>query len=79
MLHKIKIRESYWNAVEDGRKTFEVRDNDRGYNAGDLIQFEVVSDSGVYMRTESQEYLITYVLNCRGIDDGYVVFAFIPK
>lgn len=37
MRHDIKIEASYIEAVLDGRKTFEVRFNDRGYNAGDTV------------------------------------------
>ena len=45
MLHKIKIRESFANAVNSGDKTFEVRKNDRGYQKGDTVQFIVLYDS----------------------------------
>ena len=36
MVHNIKIRESFAEAVMRGDKTFEVRKNDRGYQKGDL-------------------------------------------
>jgi hypothetical protein len=31
MVHTIKIKESFADAVYEGRKNFEVRENDRGY------------------------------------------------
>lgn len=42
MTYEIKIKEAYADAIVDGRKNFEVRYNDRGYNAGDLVQFQLL-------------------------------------
>lgn len=41
MKHIIKIKELYADAIYDGRKNFEVRENDRGYNAGDIVKFKI--------------------------------------
>lgn len=35
--HELKIRPDYYQAIIDGRKPFEVRDNDRGYSPGDEV------------------------------------------
>ncbi len=37
MHHEIKIDPPYFEAVITGKKTFEIRYNDRGYNAGDTV------------------------------------------
>lgn len=82
MVHNIKIRESFANAVLRGDKTFEVRKNDRGYQKGDAINFTVLYDSdGCEMidhPLSKKVYEITYVLNGWGIEDGYVVFGIKP-
>lgn len=82
MTHRIKIKESFAEAICDGRKTFEVRNNDRGYQAGDMVQFIVLYDSdGLEMLTHplmEQEYEITYVLSGWGIENGHVVFGIKP-
>lgn len=82
MTHKIKIKESFANAVYDGRKTFEIRNNDRGYQAGDKVQFTVLYDSDgcelIGHPLSYHEYEITYVLSGWGIQDGYVVFGIKP-
>ena len=83
MVHKIKITESYANAVLEGRKTFEVRFNDRGYNAGDFVQFKVVENrfsSLVYTthKLNDMQFVITYVYSGKGLDSGYVVFGIKP-
>lgn len=82
MTHKIKIRESFADAVNRGDKTFEVRKNDRGYQKGDVVQFVVLYDSdGCEMISHplnEKEYEITYVLSGWGIEDGYCVFGIKP-
>lgn len=37
MKHELKIWPQYYCRVADGSKTFEVRNNDRGYQPGDLV------------------------------------------
>lgn len=82
MIHEIKILEPYADAIYDGRKTFEVRLNDRGYNAGDRIRFIVIKDGCVhtthplyYKDTNRKEYEITYVHSGLGLEKDYVVFG----
>ena len=82
MVHAIKIRESFADAVNRGDKTFEVRKNDRGYQKGDTVRFIVLYDSdGCEMISHplmKKEYEITYVLSGWGIEDGYCVFGIKP-
>ncbi|AMX00434.1 ASCH/PUA domain-containing protein [Rummeliibacillus stabekisii] len=35
--HSLKILPQYFAAVTEGRKTFEIRKNDRGFHEGDFI------------------------------------------
>lgn len=84
MTHKIKIKESFADAVYRGEKTFEIRYNDRGYQKGDLVEFIVVSDSeGLTPKTKKHPlmgmtFVIDYVLSGWGLQDGYVVFSIRP-
>ena len=79
MTHNIKIKESFSDAVNRGDKTFEVRKNDRGYQKGDHVRFEVLYDSdGCEMidhPLSKKCFEITYVLSGWGIEDGYCVFG----
>lgn len=44
-LHELKIKDEYFNAIIESKKTFELRKNDRDYQVGDLIHFvEVYRD-----------------------------------
>lgn len=36
-LHELKIWPTYFDAVVDGAKTFELRRDDRGFRAGDML------------------------------------------
>lgn len=78
MLHEIKLREDYIEPVLSGKKNFEVRLNDRGYQKGDWVKFKAVSRQGVaYVEPELEKatFEITYVHSGLGLKEGYVVFG----
>ena len=81
MTNKIKIDRSYADAIIDGRKKFEVRLNDRGYNAGDKVKFEVYDGVLRYCDHPLNEciYDIIYVHSGLGLKEGYVVFTIEPE
>jgi hypothetical protein len=35
--HELKIWSEYFNAIREGRKTYELRRNDRGFEVGDTL------------------------------------------
>lgn len=75
---KLKFLEGFAEAVTNREKTFEVRENDRGYQKGDLIHFKVISKYGHEIHGHSLSEMvfeITYVLSGYGIKDGWVVFG----
>lgn len=76
--HELKLLYTFENDILDGLKTFEVRENDRGFQKGDLIKFKVVDTRpkpSFNHPIENKVYEITYVLNGWGIKNGYVVFG----
>lgn len=78
MKHEIKIREDYIEPILAKEKTFEVRENDRGYQKGDLVKFIPVNRQGITYRDpilEEKTYQITYVHSGLGLKEGYVVFG----
>ena len=80
MTHDIKIDKSYADAIVDGRKKFEVRFNDRGYNAGDKVKFSVQEGYfEIYAHPLNKcIYDITYVHSGLGMKENYVVFGIEP-
>lgn len=76
--HELKILEDFADTVYSGEKTFEIRENDRGYQKGDHIKFTAL-DSHFKMVMDHAinncEYAITYVLSNWGLKEGYVALA----
>ncbi len=76
-IHNIKILDSFADDVYSGVKPFEVRKNDRGYQTGDGVKFEVVDkgDAPVSHALNGMLFQITYVLSGWGLKNGYVAFG----
>ena len=77
-LHHIKLQENFAGSVLSGEKSFELRRNDRGYQKGDMIQFEVVNSVGAPVPEhglDGKKFKITYVLSGWGLQDGFVALA----
>lgn len=81
MIHELKILSSFVRPILDGSKTFEIRENNRGFQKGDRVQFKVVSDdwsrknSSIVYEFEHKVFEITYVINGWGLKNGFVVFG----
>lgn len=81
MIHELNILSSFVRPILDGSKTFEIRENDRGFQKGDRVQFKVVSDdwtrknSATVYAFEYKVFEITYVISGWGLKNGFVVFG----
>lgn len=74
--HKIKLQKEFADAVLSGDKCFEIRNNDRGYQKGDKVQFIVMDGlTRIVHVLEKKTYVITYVINGWGLENGFVVFG----
>ena len=84
-LHELKILHEYLIDVSIGKKTFELRKNDRDYQVGDLIRFIDVQEDDSTSKSqiepnidENTLYRITYVLKDvekYGLDKDYCILA----
>lgn len=80
--HVLKLRMEYWNAVHNGEKCFEIRENDRGYQKTDTVQFQMVDKEGKIIESPINckiTFEITYVLPGYALKDGWVVFGIKKK
>ena len=89
-IHELKTINRYWDALEAGTKTFEVRKNDRAFQTGDVIVLTRTRENGSY-DTRPQDrggefsrsqisFRITYLLQGGqfGIEAGYCVLGLGP-
>jgi ParB family chromosome partitioning protein len=76
-IHNLKILNDFADAVVIGDKTFEIRENDRGYQKGDYIKFQAIDKTGLENQhvINGKLYLITFVMNGWGMKNGYVVLG----
>jgi ASC-1-like (ASCH) protein len=76
MTHKLKTINPYYHDVLSGKKTFEVRRNDREYSIGDIIVLqEYDADTGKYSGRELSAW-ITYILDDeRYVREGYIIIG----
>lgn len=72
-IHKIKILPCFADDIFSGEKTFEIRENDRGYQKGDIILFH--TSDGSEHKINAAKYRIAYVLSGYGLKNGYVVLG----
>ena len=82
VVHELKLGWNFCDAVYSGRKTFELRKNDRGFQTGDRIRFTPIrfeTNDAVdrYPPHPIQEklYEITYILNGWGLNPDVVALS----
>lgn len=77
MIHELKTWLGFFQDVDEGTRTFEVRHNDRNFKVGDILhlrEFEPIS--GHYTGREVWR-VVTYVMEGGqfGIEEGYCVMS----
>lgn len=80
--HRLKIFVKYADAIMSGAKRFEIRKNDRDYEVGDKIVFNVIADDchsfmeAVKHPLNGATYRIDYILDdFEGLAQKYVALA----
>lgn len=72
--HEIKIVASYYEDVVSGKKSFELRKNDRGYKQGDSLKMLEFKDGKHTGRTIDAD--IIYMLeDYTGLTEGYCILG----
>jgi len=72
--HTLKTETEYYQAIEKGLKTFELRKNDRDFKVGDMLTLKEVVN-GVYTGREIFGKEVKYILSGGkfGLEEGYVI------
>lgn len=80
MIHELKTTQPYFDDIQKGDKTFEVRKNDRLFAVGDFLalnEYEDIPEVGYTRRCMLVR--VTYILDSKEYcKDGYVVLGIIP-
>lgn len=76
-VHELKIKPPNFQAILDGRKSFEIRRNDRNYKEGDILIFRENKNGGKNGYTgRSMRCVLTYVASAYPVlAEGYVVMS----
>lgn len=85
--HKLKTDPKVFQDVLDGNKTFEIRFNDRDFQAGDELILKETLHSGEEIKEGSPlEYTgreisteVTYVLSGYGLQEGWVILGIVSE
>lgn len=73
-VHKLKILPEYYKAQIEGKKNFEIRKNDRGYQVGDWILLKEYNPEIKKFTGRKVTVEVTYITNYQQ-KDGYVVLG----
>lgn len=78
--HELKTHAPYFAAVSEGRKTFEVRKDDRGFQTGEVLwlrEYFPDRDQSFRYSGNAEFARITYILRGGhfGVEVGYVVMG----
>lgn len=73
-VHKLKILPEYYNAQIEGKKNFEIRRNDRGYQVGDWILLKEYNPKIKEFTGRKVMVEVTYITNYQQ-KNGYVVLG----
>ena len=76
-IHRMKTLVPHFDHVRCGRKTFEVRKDDRGFADGDYLVLDEWSPTAGYTQAKPIVRLVVHLLRGGqfGIADGYVVMG----
>lgn len=73
-VHQIRLASMYFDDVVSGKKSFELKKNDRGYKEGDFLEMMEFKDGKNTGRTV--RVLVTYLLeDYTGLEDGYCIMG----
>lgn len=76
----LKIEPPFLDALLDGTKTFELRRNDRGYQKGDVLVFDLAwPEHPSETSLRCVRFTVSYVLSGWGIEPGFVVLGLAPR
>jgi len=77
MVHVLKTWDEFMLDIATGKKSFEVRNNDRNYSEGDILILQGFDKENKKYTNKSLEAEVIYILygGVFGIEEGYCVMG----
>ena len=76
--HRLKLAKMFFDAVNTGKKSFELRKNDRNYQIGDILELHEMSDGEETGRVTEKQ--VIYILEgFKGLEEGYCILGLEEK
>ena len=73
-IHQIRLAAMYYDDVASGKKSFELRKNDRGYKVGDTLEMQEFKD-GRFMGRIIRAKIVYMLEDYTGLEDGYCILG----
>jgi ASC-1-like (ASCH) protein len=79
MIHSLKIDPEFYDLLKTGKKTSELRKNDRNYKTGDTLVLHAYEKEIGYLDSIVLRFSVTHVLeNFDGLKPGYCILSIKP-
>lgn len=76
--HRLKLARMFFDAVDTGKKSFELQKNDRNYQIGDILELHEMSDGEETGRVTEKQ--VIYILEgFKGLEEGYCILGLEEK
>lgn len=73
--HELKTAQPYFDMVATGKKKFELRKNDRGFQTGDVLILHEIQKGGNYNGNDVAVRVIGILQDYPGLEDGYCILS----
>ncbi|MCW1051332.1 MULTISPECIES: DUF3850 domain-containing protein [Streptococcus] len=74
MIHKIKISHLYYDDIQNGKKNFELRKDDRNYQVGDKLLLHEIKENSLTGRLIEVD-VVYKLVNYVGLENGYCILG----
>ena len=76
MTHQLKTWPEYYEPISTGAKTFEIRENDRNFNVGDILRLKEYNPATESYTGREAPVIVSYILDKQPfVPEGYVCMA----
>jgi hypothetical protein len=78
VIHELKTWTAYYEAISEGRKTFEIRKDDRDFRVGDVLRLRDFDPTKDAYTGAQLDVVVTYITDAKNLgclESGYVCMS----